>query len=428
MIYQKRLDVSAISRRRIFRTFPLFAEADSGLCAKSSVGFRRRGNALVCAESAVQIATVSPTARLFRGNYTKRLFVYQNGSLYLLNGGNLQQIGQISALLDVKEFVGVTGEVELYLLTPQKLYKVSGGAVVEVDGEGGSVLGVHYERLFVANGYEIRYSAPLDCDEWTLGVHLAGKLKLPRDSGEVVAMVSYRERLYLFRERGITELRANGDDLNMKATDIPFSCGQILPKSVVNGGYYLYFCTENGFYCFNGDSCVRRGGMFPFIHASDVQATSFCGKYLVATVRNEGDRTLFCYGEEDGGYFIGVPAVCVSEDACMDGEGNVYELTARGVFDKSKGCFYESEYSMIGLSNGKKRVESVTVEGEGRMKVRICSDEGEQATVEGRAGKPFTLPRYVNGNAFSVKISTFDERVRISGIIFNILEENRRGY
>ncbi len=418
-------------RRRIRRTLSLFSEKEGALVAKNALHLRAKCGTLVCTNGSKRITSLSSSAKLFFGNYSNRLYCYHNGTVYLLNGSALTSCGTISEATAFIEIPSLAGEV-LYAISKSGLYRGEEGEFSCVpQGAGGDCLAYHYERLFVADGDTLRFSAPLNADDWAQSLQGAGYVQLPSEGGKAVALVSYKEKLYLFRERAIMQIRALGDTLNFKATTVPYSCGKILQNSVVNCGKEVYFCTDEGFYSFNGAYAKRVGGSYP-VTLGKSNAVCLGGKYLIAAETEEKERVVFAYDGEDGAYLTAYRANALaggSEGYYVSAKGGLYRITGQGFPARDeRTCLYESEYSTFGLSVGNKRLRAIFLEGEGKVELSVRSDFGEEARVKGNAGKEIRLPRAVRGNAFSLKITSFDETVRLTAATFELFEEKKYGY
>ncbi len=115
---------------------------------------------------------------------------------------------------------------------------------------------VHYERCFAAAGRVIRYCVPLDPTDWKETSEGAGSFELPDDgNGDVLDLVSFRDRLYCFRERGITCVRAHASDLNFVVTSVPCGMGNIVQGTARCLGDKVYFFATSGLCAFDGSSC-----------------------------------------------------------------------------------------------------------------------------------------------------------------------------
>ncbi len=429
MSYQKELLAPTYYRRKIRRKCKLYGEEDGYLYAKSYRHLRPQGGVLVCAEGSERLGAVPAGSRLFRGQFTGKRYVYANQTLYEKINGELQEIGEfhgLNTLLEVPEENGSNG---LYLLSDSGIYKAQASGIEILYAQGGAACCFHYERIFIAEGNRLAFSAPLDFDTWIEDARACGYVDLPSEQGNPLALLTYKEKIYLFRERGIMQIRALGDSLNFKATNIPFVCAGILPNSIVNCGRDVYFCAESGLYRFNGGYCELVMAGLPFNASAGVRAVRYGGGYLAAVTLEGGERAIFCYTREEGGYLICAPAVeLLSEEGIFaDENGTLFALTRRGFHGRRRECVFESELSMLGLSVGNKRLQALAVEGEGAFTVTVRSDEGERCSASGRAGERIRLPRAVKGNAFSVKIASRDEGIRLSGITFELYEEVRNG-
>lgn len=439
MIYEKQLGKPSETRRTLRKTLSLFRDGDGSLFV-NALHLRPEGGCLVSAEGTV------PARALPAG--TERIFRTEDGSLYAslssgeigrIGGGVFASAGNVAGAKRVLSFYGEDGNYAVYAVAETGVYRLLDGSAVCVSEEaGGTCAAVHYGRLFTASGCRVRFSRALAPDDWTERTQGAGWIDLPSEGGDVLELVPYKEKLYLFRERGITQLRAMGDNLNFKAVTVPYACGKLYARSVANCGGSVIFLTECGAFSFNGGTCRMLSGCgYSLIDLSaGVSAVSAGGKYYAAVALGSGERCVLCidpYAER--GHFIRAEAELLAdggEEGLLFSNGErLYRLTERGLPSALAGrpeCLAETNLSLWELSAGNKFADAVTVEGEGYFYLDLTSERGETQSVRGEAGEFLRFPVPVRGNAFSLKLRSFSENVRIRRVALAVREENQYGY
>lgn len=424
MILQKSLQTPSYTRRTVTRSLELFGEREGALSA-AALHFRKRGNALALAEGTVSCAPLAEGAALIGAEgHGRDLFSYAGGTLTNVTKGTSYALSEKPA--SILAFLDELGEVLHFAVTETAVYSLSGTTARSVASAAGGVCAcVHYERIFTAKGCRVSYSKPLIPEDWIRAVQDAGYVELPSAGGDVLDMVSYKEKLYLFRERGITQLRALGDTLNFKAVTMPYSCGGLIAGSVKSCGEKVLFLTESGLYSFNGATCTRLTGY----GASEIESVGDCAQYdgrYYCVVRALGETCVFCADpEEKAGHFIRTAASSVAGgDALYLSQNGLYRLTGQGFPKDAREGVILIGRSMMGLSEGEKLLDTLTVEGEGSYTVEARSEKGVQ-TARGRAGESLRLAAPLRGNAFSLKLKTYSADAVVRKIVLSIREENK---
>ncbi len=431
MRYRKDLSAPAFTARTVkLEGCSAFREREDALVAEKCVQFRPDGDAFVCGEGGKILTEATGIFRLMRG--MDGVVGYGDGKIYCFYGEKTE-IGATETPNAVVEWKDADGVPRTYAVSDRKIVRLDAGGVTEIEGAAGGVCAaVHYERLFTASGDRVRYSRALAPEDWTEAAQGAGYVDLPSEDGAIVAMVSYKEKLYLFRERGIMQLRVLGDNLNFKAASMPYSCGKLYPRTVVNCGKRVLFLTDRGLYAFNGAGCVRLGGSgFSSLDLSaDMVAANVGDRYYLAAT-SEGRRRILSYDEQtETGYFIRAGAKELASDGktlYYTAEGKLCRLTERGFPEGERAaCTLESCRSSFGLSGERKFLDGITLSGEGFFRVTATGETCERAA--GRAGEKLRFSAPVRGSSFRLRIESGSEGVCLRGITLNMREENAYGY
>ncbi len=425
MLYKKFIKYPKTSARKLrFSGCSLFRERNEMLIAEHSLHFRPTGNVLVCGEGGKEVISPPAVTRLYAEG--KNLLLYGGGTLYRLSG-TFAAVGNVAEPNGAAVYNTQSGEEKTYLVTADGVYCAEYRGVRMVRVGGASCCAVHYERLFTASGFRVRWSRALAPEDWTESPQGAGYVDLPSDGGNIVALIPYKEKLYLFRERGISQLRVLGDNLNFKAVEMPFACGNIAPLSVVNCGERILFITENGLYAFNGGVCARLKGSGSHLWESVSQAAFRGSRYYACIKTKTAGIRLFSYDcEEETGYFMRARAqsvACCRETYYVE-DGTLFRVTPCGFspLDRFE-CTLKTELSSFGLSYGMKYLDGIALGGKGYFRIRAENERGEGCAVYGKAGEELRFPCPVRGTAFCLKIYAYTESARLGEIAVALREE-----
>lgn len=427
MIYPKSIQSPALRLRSVRRRVSLFAEERDSLLA-SGLHFRKEGEALVCAEGAEEAeGLLENTEELFVSQgHACTVFGYtSHGILYKIG-----EAGGVSTPLPKAILAFEEGEETVYYLVSESgVYRCGGGSAERLAGMEGGVLGaVHAERLFVAGGNELRFSAPLTPESRETGVRDSGYVRLPSEGGNALALLSLGEKLLLVREHGLTLVTAKGDTLKFSAAHSALPVRGIEAGSVRAVGESAVFLTKEGLFRFGETAEKLSGCGFSEIDLErGVKSASCGGKYFAAVTLKRGDEAIWCVDPKAReGHFLRMRANAIAGGAELlfaDGK-DFYRLTERGMPTYGRReCTLETEPSLLGLSEREKFLDGVTVEGRGSFRVEARGANGSRRAVFGRAGERLRFPAPVRGTSFSFNIRTLDEDAKLSRLTFALREE-----
>ena len=417
MIYEKTLKTPVFHRRSIRREIVLFGEKNGAISAYG-LHFKQSAKGIVCAEGATSLGAEKKFLRT--AGHAEETFEITDGAL-LSPSGTSYLFPQTP--LSLLCFVAKTGEKEYYALAKDGLFKLSEEGAEEAGG-GGNCGAVHAERLFVADGYHLRWSAPLEPQNSEEGTQTAGHTDLPSADGDVLAMFSFKDTLYLFRERGIASLGVRGDALAFTASHISSPHG-IVKGSVHRCGESILFLAENGLYSFDGKSCKRlNAGGFSELDLGNT-STAVCGDSYYATAVFGGEKCIWRVNGEEG-HLIRARAETLfgGEDLLFTAEGELFKLTERGLPPmRRKECVLKTERSLFGLSAQRKFLDGILIEGRGHFRVEARGERGLPRAVFGRAGDRLRFPLPVRGSSFSFEFKTLDEDACVKAVVLDLREE-----
>ncbi len=153
---------------------------------------------------------------------------------------------------------------------------------------------VHNERLFATTTSDpnmLWFSDDLDPTNWSIGLHDAGYIQMVDERGKLLRVVSFGGYLYVFRERGISRLTANGDQSEFYLGHCYVSSGEINASSIAVCGDRILFVASDGVYVFDGANTTRvLENLNDLIVVNDkLCAEFFNGKYYLSCKVNFGD-------------------------------------------------------------------------------------------------------------------------------------------
>ena len=392
--------------------------------------FREDGEGLVTAEG--ELIATAFTGDLF-GVAGNKVYVYNSETSMLRDTISGVQYGPIQPPFQLFRYYDKEGKVQIYCLTPSKLCRFDQG-VTTVVGEcpGGKCAAVFHERVFIARGERLYYSKALDGSAWSQGRYGSGYLELNTvETGKILNIVPYRERLYLFRESGITSLRVLGDELNFKVEHLPMKCGSFSADSAAMCGEKIGYFTDYGFYLFNGaQSVLAENSRFDEIdHTKPIKAVGYRGRYYAAVTHKGVGYAIYCYDpERRQAHFIECAASDVASGDLMyfvrEGDAYVYFLTKSGTCQRFA-PYLTAEKLAFGPGE-EKMLRSIVIEGEGPFSVTITSNRGSR-TLRGKAWEILKLRSPLRGNGFDIKISVAlkdASSVRFQAIRLSLTEES----
>ncbi len=387
---------------------------------------KKTGTDLVVAEGEKELYTLPEQSS---GIYSlgEHDYVYDLSVSRLTTLTDKYRFGGVSEPFHLVRFINKAGTERRYCVMTENVSRIMQGLTSQNGkGMGGTCCAVHAERIFTAKNFRVRYTDAVEPDVWTEGRGKGGFIDLPTDAGNILAMQSYKDKLYLFRERGITQLRVLGDELNFKALHLPFGAGVIKEESVAPCGDQICFFTERGLYAFNGGTAsrVENARTDEIDLTAPVKAVSAHGKFYALVTLKEGRKSLYCVEPEGmDPHFI----ECGAEDIAAGFEfrfkrnGKMYALSEKGL-PGGDACAMDAEGIAFTIGD-EKFLDAVAIEGEGNFTVTVTTGTSER-TVTGGAGTVLKLRSPLRGNGFSLHIGVNSENARFHAVLLRFKEEN----
>ncbi len=279
------------------------------------------------------------------------------------------------------------------------------------------------ERLFLADGNLLTYSAPLKTGDFDLKKEDTGKIRLSDVGGDVLALVPYGRRLALFRTREILLLTADANDLYFAFERLKFDGGEVLEGSVGGCGDTVLFRTEKGLFRLDGEKCTRveiadSGVVFPI----PAIAAAGGGEYYSA-VKVGGVGYIFVYDPAKGKYYL----TPINTKMIGGGAKGVYIEADKTLLHVGGEGYSIFDYSVLTLDlafperAAKYVLEGISVAGKGNFTLSVIrgllSDDYKIAAYEVTHLR-HTLPL----GSMRLVFHTFDTDVCIRGIVLHLRE------
>lgn len=413
------LQTPALTPKRVRVKPSLFSEA-SGKTAAFALNFKARGSALYSVGGRKFCKQLPAGA--------SKLFCTEDGTLFvwtgsaLIAGGNTFPLSE--APLEVLSFSGEAGK-EYYALTSSGLVCLGEGAVS--GAPAGSAAAFFGERLFIASGETLFYSAPLAPKDWTQSADGAGSVVLPSVGGNILKLLPDRGRLLLFRERGVTALSAPGDFLGFEAEELPCAVEGLMPSSVARCGSRVLFCSKEGIFSLKGETLSRLSGCGEerIAFQRGVSAVSAGERYYAAVTLKDGEKCILeIEGEGAALYRLEAESLAGGKFRFLK-EGSLYALDEEAAGDKE--AVLELPLSTFGLFKVR-YLNALLIEGEGLFRAELRAEPCAGAPmpaprfVRGRAGEEVRLNPPMRGSAFALKVRFFSAGAKLSAVTLTLRE------
>ena len=414
------LRTPVLTRKRVRLSPSLFGKK-SGKTAVFALGMKESGGALVPAGGRKFLKELPAGA--------SKLFCTEDGTLFVWTGSALVADGTTFPLpeapLEVLSFSGEAGK-EYYALISSGLDRLGEGAVS--GAPAGSAAAFFGERLFIASGETLFYSAPLAPKDWAQSADGSGSVVLPSAGGNILKLVPDRGRLLLFRERGVTALSAPGDFLGFEAEELPCAVEGLMPSSVARCGSRVLFCSKEGIFSLKGETLSRLSGCGEqrIAFGRGVSAVSAGERYYASVTLQDGEK---CILELDG---EGAALYRLEAESLAGGgtfrflkEGSLYAPDEEAAGEQE--AVLELPLSSFGLFEVR-YLDGLLVEGEGLFRAELraepCAGAPKPAPrfVLGRAGEEVRLIPPMRGGAFALRVRFLSARAKLSAVTLALRE------
>ncbi len=254
------------------------------------------------------------------------------------------------------------------------------GAPVYVPGLGPASVGaVFRERLFLAEGSVLSYSAPLEPEKFSLEERDTGRIALSDVDGDILALIPYGDTLVIFRKKAILLLRADANDLYFSFSKVKFDGGSIIEGSIATCGRRIVFWTERGLCTLEG-SQARMADPEQGLSLSSPASAASCGGLYFACAEYAGQRGVFVFDPETGErYLADLPAthLAAKDDALFAATADAVYRAAEG----QEGVFRAAIRAELDLPERARTyvLESIALAGEGAFTLTVEAKERKGA-------------------------------------------------
>ena len=207
----------------------------------------------------------------------------------------------------------------------------------------------------------------------------SGTLQLPFETGRVAALLTFEDKVYVFCERGIYRLHADGSAREFRLSALEYGGGKIFGKTVGAQGKGIFFLAEDGLYRLYGESVKRVCRHLPIYPKADglrCNHGSFGGDYIVRYMDTNGKRRMLVVDSEGkDGYFTSNFEGLSEHNGktlCRYGD-TVGMLTTRGALPTGEVYAFTSEKVDFG-GLGNKTLTALRFEGTGSFDCRVVVD------------------------------------------------------
>lgn len=263
-----------------------------------------------------------------------------------------------------------------------------------------SSLTVHYERVYGChNGSknQVWFSDDFDPSNWTASSEAGGFINFADECGDAIAVVSFLNYLYVFREHGIFRLTAYGDQNEFSIKKLFIGAERIYKHTIALCGDRIMFLADDGMHAFDGYSVSDSVPELPPITFKQNAVGTYQGRhYYLACSIDIGElkqgsyynNTLLRYDLDDGtmetlsGYDIVSVNPCKSHNAddLIVSTGDLRYASTLGMvsdcgkfFDTNTKKIYRGPYGDLG-SGRPKVVRDVTVYTAHSLDVVLVAD------------------------------------------------------
>lgn len=188
-------------------------------------------------------------------------------------------------------------DVLLLSSTEDGLFIIDGDSYIKVDNSPCiTSMCMHYDRVYCTVAGEknaVWFSDDFDPSCWNISLDEAGFIEFSDDLGAVNSVVSFLDRVYIFRDYGINRLTAFNDQSNFSVSRLYLSTGKIIADSVKICGSCIIFQADNSVYSFDGLDVSRIMTNLTGLFAEEATSIGVFhnGCYYLACKLNIGEAT-----------------------------------------------------------------------------------------------------------------------------------------
>ncbi len=261
-------------------------------------------------------------------------------------------------------------------------------------------------RIFFAEGFAIRCSAPFDFDGCEESADEACRIELGAEDGEILAIIACGERLFVVRQHAVLEVLASGAARDFVVKKVAYGGGEIQKGGVCAVGESLVFLALDGVYRYLNGNFVRlvSGNLKSLVGDEKIVASAAGNRYRLGYTNGSGEKTALVVNIEDGNYYFSFGLSGVQGGGMTVG-GRDYAIllaTDRGELPAGEECVAYARKVDFGES-GEKVVRKLTCYGHGEVEIAVRSSRGEKRasfSLEGTENVEFAL----KGREFELEV------------------------
>lgn len=196
------------------------------------------------------------------GRLVGKIAVSHEGGLeYIVEGGKEWTHAESDEVFDVGVHYLYNDEDLLLLSCKSGLKALSGDTLINVKGDMRILdMCVHYERIYaIVEGTRnsLWFSDDFNPFNWNVSLDEGGYIDFDGSLGNVNAVKSFDNYLYVFCDYGIYRLTAYADQTQFSMKKVYSSGGKIIADSITECGEYVAFASADGIYLFDGYDVSR---------------------------------------------------------------------------------------------------------------------------------------------------------------------------
>lgn len=265
-------------------------------------------------------------------------------------------------------------------------------------------------RLFCAIApFTIAYCAPLAPKDFSNTVDDSGSISLPREAGEIVALIALGDCVYIFYQYGISKLTPSGAAREFTVETVGYRGGLIFGESVGVSGEKIFFLASDGLYSFDGRGAKRT---CENLTIKPIEAGQVCahaeneGYYFLRFTAEDGEeRGVVVDGESEEGYF----AFAAKGLSSWRGKTYCFIDSAFHIVKPNAELPLSAKHSFVAENisfgaEGLKTLKTLRFFGEGRIVVTLSNGRRSKRTELTLGGGFADMRAYMRGERFTLSI------------------------
>ena len=290
------------------------------------------------------------------------------------------------------------------------------------------------DRLFCAvDPFTVAYSAALAPTDFSETIDDGGKIKFTSDKGEIVALLSFCDGVYIFYERGISRLEVAGRARDMKVERLEYDGGRIFGNTVAvcsGSSEKAFFLAESGLYAFDGNS-ARPVCENLQIKPTRTEQTGKCAAaehtYSVQYVDRTGKmRRIVVDAERETGYdsftVEGLSTVRGALTCRYEGEPHIIRAGSAAGELPSGEAYSFTAYGLEFGWTGEKRLQRLEFFGDGEITVAVSSEKRTKTRTLVFVGGRSSTRLWLKGKRFAFAF-TLTKGAKVRSMTAEILYE-----